>query len=187
MRSERNLAISSSILRISLSKRSRMLENSVSMTLKSPILIGIFLLLALSAIFLSFEKRIPFVKRCDLNYWSGELFTCDINHFYLIKTIKTDCFNYIIEFSEDFLKSVLRIEHCVFFFAICIAVLTVWLLTEYCGRRNAISFKYTDWIGMRDASSHARVSRITKTIPQQPGARCDIQTFHVVAACVLLP
>jgi len=46
----RNLAISSSILRISESKRSRMLLNSVSMTLKSPSLMGIFLLLA-SAIF----------------------------------------------------------------------------------------------------------------------------------------
>lgn len=42
----RNLAISSSILRISESKRSRMLLNSVSMTLKSPSLMGIFLLLA---------------------------------------------------------------------------------------------------------------------------------------------
>lgn len=46
----RNLAISSSILRISESKRSRMLLNSVSITLKSPNLMGIFLLLA-SAIF----------------------------------------------------------------------------------------------------------------------------------------
>lgn len=42
--SDRNLAISSSIFRISESNRSRMLENSESMTLKSPILIGIFLL-----------------------------------------------------------------------------------------------------------------------------------------------
>lgn len=49
--SDRNLAISSSILRISLSKRSRMLENSVSMTLKSPSLMGMLRLLV-SAIFI---------------------------------------------------------------------------------------------------------------------------------------
>jgi len=46
MSSERNLVISSSIFRISASKRSRMLLNSESMTLKSPSLMGMFLLLA---------------------------------------------------------------------------------------------------------------------------------------------
>lgn len=48
----RNLFISSSILRISASKRSRMLENSVSRMLKSPNLMGIFLLLASAMLFL---------------------------------------------------------------------------------------------------------------------------------------
>lgn len=48
--SERNLVISSSILRISASKRSRMLLNSLSMTLKSPNLIGILCLRPLSDI-----------------------------------------------------------------------------------------------------------------------------------------
>lgn len=48
--SERNLVISSSILRISASKRSRMLLNSLSMTLKSPNLMGMLCLRPLSDI-----------------------------------------------------------------------------------------------------------------------------------------
>lgn len=46
--SDLNLVISSSILRISASKRSRMLENSLSMTLKSPNLMGMLRLWPLS-------------------------------------------------------------------------------------------------------------------------------------------
>lgn len=47
----RNRDISSSIFLISASKRSRMLENSVSITLKSPSLIGMLRLIPLSAMF----------------------------------------------------------------------------------------------------------------------------------------
>lgn len=51
MSSDLNLLISSSIFLISASNLSLMLENSVSMTEKSPNLMGMFLLRPLSAIF----------------------------------------------------------------------------------------------------------------------------------------
>lgn len=50
MSSDRKRAISSSIFLISASNRSRMLLNSVSMTLKSPNLMGMFRFIPLSAI-----------------------------------------------------------------------------------------------------------------------------------------